>query len=377
MRVPYAAYKSIDGNLYSKDSKTFIQYAIGKANKTFSVPETVTDIGNFSFAYCGSLTSVTIPDSVTSIGEKAFSDCCSLIYNEYDNGYYLGNETNPYVILVKAKNEEITSCNIHKNTKIIADEAFYNCTDMKNILIPDSIIHIGYGIFGNCDNLQYNEYDNGYYLGNETNSYVVFVKAKNKEITSCDIHADTRFIHSNAFYYCNKLKSVVIGDSVMCIVDYMFYGCSALTTVEISDSVTSIGTGAFLNCSSLKSIVIPDSVTSIGNSAFYNCSNLASVVIPYNVTIIEDHIFAGCSSLTSIEIPDSITSIGYGAFAGCTSLKSIVIPNSVRSIDGWIFGNNTLIRAEYKGTKAEWEKIIKAADIENYVIHCMDGDIYK
>ena len=71
-------YKSVDGNLYTKDGKTLIQYAAGKTASEFTIPDGVTSIGYGAFAYCESLTSVTLPDSITSIGESAFEECRSL-----------------------------------------------------------------------------------------------------------------------------------------------------------------------------------------------------------------------------------------------------------------------------------------------------------
>ena len=72
------SYKAIDGNLYTKDGATLIQYAIGKTETSFVIPDSVTSIGSYAFAWCGSLTSITIPDSVTSIGDDAFFGCGSL-----------------------------------------------------------------------------------------------------------------------------------------------------------------------------------------------------------------------------------------------------------------------------------------------------------
>jgi len=73
-----AYYKDIDGNLYTKDGKTLVQYAIGKTATTFTIPNSVTSIGDWAFDDCDNLTSVVIPDSVTSIGDYAFYYCDSL-----------------------------------------------------------------------------------------------------------------------------------------------------------------------------------------------------------------------------------------------------------------------------------------------------------
>ena len=216
----------------------------------------VTSIGSDAFAYCYSLTSVVIPDSVTSIGNFAF----------------------------------------------------YYCSSLTSVEIPDSVTSIGDYAFSACNSLQYNEYDNGYYLGNENNKYVVLVKAKDKSITNCNIHQNTKVVYSSAFD-----------------------GCTSLTSVEIPDSVTSIGEGAFADCSSLTSVVIPDSVTSIGGSSFSNCDSLTSIVIPASVTSIGGGAFSSCDSLTSVVIGDGVTSIGNYAFQNCTSLTSVTF----KKPNGW------------------------------------------
>ena len=95
-----------------------------------------------------------------------------------------------------------------------------------------------------CSSLTYNEYDNAYYLGNGDNPYLVLVEAKNKDITSCNINENSKFLHS-----------------------YAFNGCSSLTSITIPDSVTSIGDHAFRDCSGLANVTIPDSITSIRDGA--------------------------------------------------------------------------------------------------------------
>ena len=138
-------------------------------------------------------------NSVTYIESYVFEDCTSLRYNEYDNAYYLGNESNPYLLLVKAKDTSITSCTINENTKLINNYAFKNCTSLTNIVIPNKVTTIG----------------------------------------------------SFAFEGCSSLKSIVIPNSVTCIEMCAFENCKSLERIYIPASVITIGWGAFLSCPSL------------------------------------------------------------------------------------------------------------------------------
>ena len=126
-------YKSIDGNLYTQDGKTLIQYAIGKKNTSFVVPASVTSIGNNAFHGCSSLTSVTIPDSVTSIGDHAFHGCSSL-----------------------------TSITIPDSVTTIGYMAFRYCDSLTSVVIPSSVEFIGDYVFHGCYNLT-----DVYYTGTE------------------------------------------------------------------------------------------------------------------------------------------------------------------------------------------------------------------
>lgn len=238
--------------------------------KSITIPDTVTSIGNDAFSNCTSLTNINIPNSITSIGDDAFSNCIDLEYNVYDNGCYLGNKNNPYVLLVKAIDKSITNCEINPNTKFIHSSAFDFCRDLKTVTFSNGITSIGRG----------------------------------------------------AFRYCG-LTNVLIPDSVTRVGNYAFECCDALTNVLIPDSVTVIGDSAFYSCDSLTSVIIPDSVTSIGSHVFNSCDNLASVIIGSGVTNIGENTFNYCLKLTSVTIPASVTIINKEAFRYCTKLQSI------------------------------------------------------
>ncbi len=293
---------------------------------SITIPDSITSIGEWAFASCTSLTSITIPDSVTSIGELAFSGCESLAFNEYDNAYYLGNESNPYYALIKSKTSDISSCIIHDDTVLIAYHAFVGCDSLTSITIPNSVTNIGEMAFC-CTNLKR-----------------ITVDENNKKYKSIDGNLYTKDGKTLVQYAIGKNDTIfAIPNSVTSIGNYAFVGCDSLTSITIPDSVTSVGDSAFLSCTSLTSITIPDSVTSIGTEALSCCTSLTSVMIGNSVTSVGEMTFYGCNSLTSITIPDSVTSIGNSAFSSCTSLTSVMIGNSVTSIGNRAFsGCNSL-----------------------------------
>ncbi|MBQ6831783.1 MAG: leucine-rich repeat domain-containing protein [Oscillospiraceae bacterium] len=352
---------------------------------SITIPNGVTDIGNSAFADCSGLTDLKIPNSIATIGEDAFANCAKLTYNTYDNARYLGNKNNPYVVLMRITSVEIVSCNIYEQTRLIYDYAFFGCSSLSAVTIPGSVIGIGEAAFAYCSSLtgitipdgvtgigyhafyecrnlerisipdsiasigtdaftctyysslEFNQYDNALYLGNQTNPYVVLVKAASDDITSCHIHSATRVIAYKAFRDCANLTDITIPEGVVSIGDRAFFGCSSLTGINIPDSVVSIGYSAFEGCVGLKSATIGNSVTEIGTKAFYQCISLTGIAIPDSVTVIGDNIFEGCASLKSAVIGNGVSRIGYYAFGYCGSLTDVTIGSGVTCIDAWAF----------------------------------------
>ena len=211
----------------------------------YTVKEETKLIANSAFEDCTSLTSVTIPNSVTSIGKRAFYN--TAYYNDSSNWenevLYIGK------YLIAAKTYISGAYTVKEETRLIAASAFYNCTGLTSVTIPNSVTSIDY----------------------------------------------------SAFNSCTGLTSVTIGNNVTSIGNGAFRECSSLTSVTIGNGVTSIGSSAFSGCTGLTSVTIPNSVTSIGNYAFSSCDSLTSVTIGSGVTSIGNYAFAYCFNLTSIK----------------------------------------------------------------------------
>ena len=391
-------YKSIDGNLYSKDGTVLVQYAIGKTANTFAIPAGVKTIGDYAFYGCTGLTSVTIGEGVTSIGSYAFYNCTGLTeinwnavsvadFNSNSNVFRNAGTAGAGITVTFEESVEkiparlfyvnnssyrpnIKSVIIGSNVTSIGNYAFRECTGLTSVTIPDSVTSIGSSAFYNT--AWYNNQPEGLvYIGKVAYEYNGTMPS-NTEII---IRDGTVGIGGSAFDGCSGLTSITIPDSVTSIGSSAFRECTGLTSITIPAGVTSIGDYAFYNCSGLTSVTIGEGVTSIGDNAFYGCTGLTSITvnennlnyksidgnvyskdgtvlvqyaigktantfaIPAGVKTIGDYAFYGCTGLTSVTIPAGVTSIGDWAFRDCSGLTSITIPDGVTSIGGSAFWN--------------------------------------
>lgn len=306
---------------------------------SITIPDSVTRIGSKAFYYCYNLTNITIPDSVTHIGYDAFYN--TPYYNNsnnwVDNVLYIGNHH-----LIKAKDSISGSYSVKEGTTTIADDAFYDCTNLTNIDIPNSITSIGDWTFGDCTSLE----------------SILFPNS----LTNIGYHA---------FHNCTSLESINLPNSLTHIGFNAFSECYNLANINIPDSVTNIDSLAFSSCRSLTNITIPDSVTNIGYEAFRGCYNLSNINVSENnnnycsqdgVLYDKDKTTLICyparKTGTSYSIPDNVTNISGSAFEKCTNLTTINIPNSVTSIAQSAFsGCSNLNSVFYRGSSQDKSKI--------------------
>ena len=221
---------------------------------------------------------------------------------------------------------EIGTYDVNTPIGVDARGAFYNCTSLQQITIPDSVTSIGEAAFGNC--ISFTQVT----IPDSVTSIGKYAFCECTSLQQITIPDSVTSIGGGAFGYCRALQQITLPNSVTSIKGDTFVECTSLQQITLPNSVTSIGTEAFDGCKSLQQITIPDSVTSIGECAFASCISLQQITIPNGVTSIGGAAFASCTSLQQITIPDSVTSIGYDTFVECTSLQQITIPNSVTSI---------------------------------------------
>ena len=203
------------------------------------IPNGVTTIKSNAFSGCSNLQNISIPNTLSVIENGVFNNCNDLHYTVDDNCKYIGNNQNPYFLLVGTTNSNIESCSINNTTKIINHNAFKNCTSLLSISIPSSVN------------------------------------------TICD----------NAFYGCSKLETVNFANGLLNIGVGSFSGCSNILKIIIPDSVTYIGNEAFKDCKNLTQISIGCGLTELSNTIFVNCQNVKNLIIPNSAIDVYNNIF--------------------------------------------------------------------------------------
>ena len=397
------SYKGIDGNLYTRDGKTLLQYAIGKSATTFTIPDGVTTIGDGAFAYCDSLTEIVIPDSVTTIGGSAFADCNRLTEIVIpDSVTTIGNSAFKYcggLTRIKIPNDitmisdsafsncaNLTSVEFGNSVTTIGNSAFSGCYSLMEIVIPDGVTTIGNGAFSGCYSLMEIVIpDSVTMLGASVFHYceclTIYCEAEG-DSDGLDGWDSNWIDHNwNDYYFplvwdCNN-NDVAEDGYMYTVVNGIRYGikdgfaavvkqakniitadiAESITYKEMEYNVTAIDYSAFYDCDDLTSVKIGDNVTTIGYAAFQDCISLTGVVIGNGVTSIGDYAFDHCWSLTEIVMPSGVTNIGEGAFAYCNSLTKIIIPDSVIMIRDYAFVDCEclIIYCEAESQPSRWE----------------------
>ena len=312
-------FRSIDGNLYNTDETKLIQYAVGKTDEAFEIPETVKTICESAFSSCKSLKTVSIPDSVTAI----------------------------------------------------EDSAFLYCSALSNVKVPSTVEDIGFGIFMNCENLT------DVTLPDRLESIGMYAFDGCSKLETVKLPENLTIIKDCTFYDCGSLKNIVIPDTVTSIGQEAFYFCKNLSDVELPEGLSSLSEYAFGYCQKLESVTLGSNLKTVGEGAFRWCKSLKNVTVKGASTKISELAFDAAAK--SLAISGHIGSyaesyaknerIGFINLDSPVSIKSLKM-NKLKSFtvtcrNNKSVGTATVIvkgKGDYTGTITGAFKITKAAN---------------
>ena len=256
--------------------------------------------------------------TVTAIGNRAFWECTSLkevtipqsVTSIGDKAFY--------------DCRGLTSVTIPQSVTSIGDKAFYDCRGLTSVTIPQSVTSIGDHAFDECIHLKT--------LSFGENSF------------GENIETNIKTIGNYAFFHCNDLESVTIPQSVTSIGREAFRFCNKMESLAINGAIESMGIGAFAGCISLKTLSLGENIKMIGNSAFDSCTNI---------------------DLTNVTIPEKVTTIGPGTFSYCTHLEYIMLPAGLTTFKDKLIGcpaGNPNGAIYYKNYKAAADALLADND---------------
>lgn len=320
------------------------------------IPESVIEIRKAAFADCHNLRSVQLPDTLKYIADNVFFG--TAVYNDtslWQNGaLYLGNH------LISVRPAAVKGLySVRSGTKTVAGLAFYQCTQLTDILLPHGVVSIGNSSFYGCSSLS------TLYLpatleiiGNGALAYCTSLteftlpvgvrEIKSSPFPGCDALARITVDAGNPVYHSDGnclietatgllvagcVESIIPSDgSVRALGTAAFYECGTLVSLTLPEGIEEIGISAFHECKNLREITLPSTLHTVGQQAFRGCRSLNEITLPTGALTIEEGAFCYCDNLTTIHLPEGLTDIGPNAFAYCYKLSGLSLPSTLKTL---------------------------------------------
>lgn len=336
------------------------------------IPETVTEISQGAFYGIESIKTITLPFlGSDKDGTKSVKFAYIFAFKErYDvpeslkkviitNGTEIGDSAFYYCSHI----EEII---LPDNITEIGDNAFYGCSSLIEVTIPDTLISLGDSAFANCSRLE-RIYFNAELGETELNN--IFYNAGCTEGAEFIIGQNVKTLPNGLFFYDNnmshevkestKLSKVIVSDleqwlsftfassddNPLYYAGELYFGEQLVSELVIPGTITAINDDAFVNYKKLTSLTLGKGVTSIGAGAFSGCSSLEEINFAENgvLTTIGSNAFRSCVSLKKVTLPEGLTTLEMQAFYQCAALTEVWLPATIQKIDSWTFDSSGIV----------------------------------
>lgn len=367
-----------------------VYYPAGRSDTSYTVPQSVTEIGEYAFSGAGRLTKIKLPARLKSIGSFAFEKT-GLEEIEFPLNIHLG--TCAFQECSKLQKA------ILPNRLNYSNFIFKNCKSLKTVIVPNTATAIYADSFYGCSSLQAFQIADGdsdycvrdgvlfqKYISKLV-AYPAGKKDTNYELPSNVNNTEVKSIERQAFIGAVNLKKIKLDSTLMFIGYGAFEDCRSLVSIRIPRKAILIGnvTQCFRGCRSLKEITVdsknsfyssvkgvlfdkskkrvycypqakkaktftlPGSVTRIARDSFSDSRYLQKLVMGNKVIQIEERAFIGARALKRITLSSRLKKIGNSAFEGCRKLQKIVIPSKVNAISFNMFSGCTALKEVVAG----------------------------
>ncbi len=396
------AITSFEELRYFKNLKSIVAEAFAGCSqlKSIVIPEQVGEVGASVFAGCAALEKVEVVSENTTFDSR---NGCNAIVRKTDNCLVAGCKTTVIPADVVALGEgafmqlPLTAVSIPKSVASYGKKAFYGCDDIETVMVgaktPAALTSDVFTCTSRAtlivptgtlaayekanvwkDFLKHIEISSSTLPIQFADSQVKVLCVANwdqdgdKELSYAEAAAVTDLgevfknntniqsfdelqyftgltaLGDSAFYYCYRLTSVVLPETVTAIGASAFQYCFYLSSIRLSENLENIASDAFWNCVRLTSIRIPAKVNSIGDTVFGYCTQLADVSVDPANTVFDSR--EGCNAIVetstntlyqafvSTRIPSTVTTIGRFAYSYVAGLTELRIPSNVTALAG-------------------------------------------
>lgn len=322
--------------------------------KSVSVPEGVTELGDYAFYDCDSLSSVSLPSTLTKIGEYCFNYCKSLKELTIPAGVTsIGSNFVPSGLkklvlqpttppsLFGSFSSDIYKFYVPKGSGAAYYKAAYwqehVVIDGEGLALTinvDKAGTLGEKVLALTENLS----DvNILTLSGTLNSDDIYnIRNRMPNLVEIDMSGlDMTAMPENMFYQRKAIEKIVLPSKLESIGYRAMYGCYSLGNVQLPSTLKSIDNSAFESCYNITEMTLPEGFTSLGSSAFTYCTALKTVTLP--TTLKEVTGFTYCTALETVNFAEGLTTIGNSAFSYCYKLKDVVLPSTLTTIESRAF----------------------------------------